>query len=371
MARCIYCLKDDTESAFTKREHVIPSCLGSFVPLNPTLTAAEGVVCDTCNGEVFSPLEVIFREDSYEGVYGQRLNLQGRNSVTMRGNNFKVESLSGFGDKFFGEMYLFLKVDEKQKKVVPELRDQIKLRRFRGGFRVFLPEALERIRDGSREFERVAHDLQNLDKKDMSIFAENREAIDRIIALLHRFGVPYKEKESKYRKFEKGDKLDFHEKYTCTITHDIGRVLVKTAFNYFAYCMIQSGKKDLLYTNHFNAARTFVQNDSGITLQEIIPSCSEEPILWEERERGRLLGHIINFRQEEGRIVCRLTFFGLPAVYKIIVGTIPDALRDDGFGCGHVFDFIGHKIMNISQTSSPEHPTEEQLRTTFGVLKRL
>jgi hypothetical protein len=45
-------------------------------------------------------------------------------------------------------------------------------------------------------------------------------------------------------------------------------------------------------------------------------------------------------------------------------------MMDDRFGCGHVFDAIGHVILNISQ-NPPIHPTEEQLRTTFGIFKRL
>ncbi len=70
MPQCIYCLKKESEVTFKKREHVIPSSLGSFQPLNPTLLGGDGLVCDTCNGEVFSPLETLFMEDTLEGYMG-------------------------------------------------------------------------------------------------------------------------------------------------------------------------------------------------------------------------------------------------------------------------------------------------------------
>jgi hypothetical protein len=131
MARCIYCLKDGSSATFTKREHVIPASLGSFTPLNPTLVARDGLVCDECNGSIFSPLETMFMEDTLEGIQGQRLNIQNRNSVTIRGNHFKIEQLSGFGPDFFKQMFFFLKPQDG--KIVPVLKDQIKLRRFQGG----------------------------------------------------------------------------------------------------------------------------------------------------------------------------------------------------------------------------------------------
>jgi len=177
MSRCIYCLKDDTQTLFTKREHVIPASLGSFVPLSPTITATDGLVCSNCNEKVFGPLETNFIEDSLEGVYAQRLNLQGRNSVIMRDKNFKIERLAGLGDKFFDQMFFFLEM--KDGKVVPVMKDQIKLKRFQGGSRVFLPEALREIKKDSSVFKKISADMQKLDRKDMAVFAETVEKKDK------------------------------------------------------------------------------------------------------------------------------------------------------------------------------------------------
>lgn len=370
MARCIYCLKDDGSTAFTSREHVIPASLGSFEPLNPTLTARDGLVCDACNGGVFSPLETVFREDTFEGIYGQRLNIQNRNSVVMRDNNFKVKQLAGFGDDFFDGMFLFLKPGNR--KIVADLRNQIKIRRLQGGCRVFMPEALEKIADNSSKFRQISSDLKNLDKKDMRLFGEDRKDIERMATLLRRFGVDYQEKELRHRLFKPGEKLTFHEEYTCTLNMDMARVLTKTAFNYFAYCALQSSQQCLLYTAHFDTIRTFSLTGGGVSnLHEIIPSINEKSILWEEREQRHLLLHLINFLVEDGNIVCRMTFFGLPAIYKIIIGTFPREIANERFGCGHAFDPFGHRIINLSQTPPAQDQTGEYLRTTFGLFKRV
>ena len=153
MKRCIYCLKNSSSTPFSRREHVIPVSLGRFTPLNPTISARDGLVCDVCNTEVFGALETLFLEDSLEGMFAQRLNLQRRNSVILRNQNFKVDQLRGFGDRFFDQMFLFLKPQGGT--LAPDLRDQIKLRRRQGGYRVFLPEALESVQRGTQAFNKL------------------------------------------------------------------------------------------------------------------------------------------------------------------------------------------------------------------------
>ncbi len=371
MPKCIYCLQDGTTTIFKAREHVIPRCLGTFQPLNPTLTSRDGLVCDKCNASIFNPLETIFMEDTLEGVHGQRLNIQGKNSVTIRSHHFKVEQrLTGFGKDFFTQMFFFLK--PKDGKIVPNLKNQIKIRRRQGGYRVFSPEALESMRKGSSEFQKISADLQKLDQKNMCIFGESQESVDKMVVLLKRFGVTYKEKARHSKFFKPGDKIQLDENYTCRLNIDLGRVLAKIAFNYFAYCAKQSALEHILYLSNFDKIRRFVHSGSGVKgIKEIIPSISEEPILWEEKAEGkRFIAHFVNFRAEEGYIVARMTFFGLPPIYKIIVGPVPKELNKTNFGCGHVFNPFNGWIGNLSQ-QVPEAPTEEQLRLSFSLFKRI
>lgn len=371
MPKCVYCLQDETTTMFKTREHVIPRRLGTFQPLNPTLTSQDGLVCDRCNTSIFSPLETVFMEDTLEGVHGQRLNIQGKNSVTIRDQHFKVDQqLTGFGEDFFTQMFFFLKPQDG--KIVLHLRNQIKLRRRQGGYRVFSPEALESMCKGSSEFQKISADLQKLDQRDMCIFGESQESVDKMIALLKRFGVDYKEQKSSSKFFKPGDKIELHENYSCRLNIDLGRVLAKIAFNYFAYCAKQSALQHILYTSNFDQIRKFVHSGSGVRgIKEIIPSISEEPILWDEKaESKRFIAHFVNFRAEDGNIVGSMTFFGLPTIYKIIIGSLPKELNQENFGCGHVFNPFNGWIGNLSQ-QVPEAPTEEQLRLSFGLFKRV
>lgn len=371
MLKCIYCLQDEATTTFKTREHIIPRCLGTFQPLNPTLKSQDGLVCDKCNTSIFSPLETVFMEDTLEGVHGQRLNIQGKNSVTVRDHYFKVDQqLTGFGEDFFTQMFFFLRPQDGE--IVPDLKNQIKLHRRQGGYRVFLPEALESMRNDSLEFRKISADLQKLNQKDMCIFGESQELVDKMIVLLKRFGVDYKEKKSSSKFFKPGDKVELHENYSCRLNIDLGRVLTKIAFNYFAYCAKQSALQRILYAPNFDKIREFVHKGSGVRgIKEIIPSISEEPILWDEKAEGkRFIAHFINFRAEDGNIVARMTFFGLPTIYKIIVGLLPKELNQKSFGCGHVFNPFNGWIGNLSQQVS-EAPTEEQLRLSFGLFKRI
>ena len=128
MTRCIYCLKNKTETTFSTREHVIPQSFGTFTPLNPTIKG--DVVCDNCNTKILSPLEIEFVEDAMEGFFAQRLNLNGRNSITLKNDNFKVDTDSGFGHDFFNQMVFPLKPESE--KLVPYPKTQIKFKGLGG-----------------------------------------------------------------------------------------------------------------------------------------------------------------------------------------------------------------------------------------------
>lgn len=367
MPKCIYCLRNHTLTNFNFREHIIPSSMGSFVPLNPTIKG--DVVCDFCNTKTFNPLETNFIEDTYEGITAQRLNFNDRNSITIRNKNFKIEKAWGFGDSFLNKMFFFLKWENGR--LVADLKRQIQLKNYKGGYRVFLPETLRKIKKDSRKFKRMSRDLQKLSNKDIMIFAESNNAIKDIIALLHSFDVKYEEKQTKSRFLQPGEEFKLREDYNCKITKNIGRVIAKIAFNYFAYCAIQDGLKHILYKSEFDKIRNFVYSGKGSELKEIIPSIKEKPILLEERiKKKRLIAHLITFLKEQEQIVVRMTFFGLPPIYKIILGRAPKALDHDQFGCGHAFNPFTGRIYNLSQRQPPKNPTGNEVRLSFGLFKR-
>ncbi len=366
MAQCIYCLKNDAETTFNSREHVIPKNLGRF-DSSPTISG--NIVCDSCNSK-FGVLETIFTEDTYEGVYGQRLSVMGRGSVTARNNLHKIDRTSGFGEGFFTEMFPFLEF--KDGKVVPVMKDQIKFKLKKGaGYRIFFPEALKAVPRGTKRFRKLVADLRKLNQKDISIFVETKEKLKDAIKLLHSYGIKYKEKKSHHKQFKPGDKIFIEEHYENTITIDMARILAKIAFNYFAYCAIQDGREDILFSPNFERTRTFIYNGTGANVKDIVPSISEDPILKEEIDEGkRLLAHFVNFLPDNSRVVIRMTFYGLPTVYKIDLGDLPQELNTNNFGCGHAFNPFTHKIINLTQ-AQPKTLTKESIKLSFGLTKRV
>lgn len=78
----------------------------------------------------------------------------------------------------------------------------------------------------------------------------------------------------------------------------------------------------------------------------------------------------MNFVEEGGMVVARMTFFGCPAIYKIILGKMPDGIPTQDFGCGHLFDPFSKRIINMANKPTPEELTAEQIRATFGIQKR-
>ena len=254
-------------------------------------------------------------------------------------------------------------------RIVPRIRSQIKFKRRSGGYRVFFPERLSTIDPESKEFAKKSQELQSLERENISIFGSDRDSLDEIVALLRTFGVNYQEKEARLRQTAPGDHIEVHEEYSCTIDNDIGRVLAKVAFNYFAYCASRENREDILFLPHFDSIRNFVHAGQG-ELRSFIPSIAEEPILYEERNANlRRIIHLINFLPDNGNLVARLTLFGREAVYMIILGPMPPELLSEDLGCGHAFDPLNHVVLNLTQ--NPEtlaNPRNEAAE--YGLFRR-
>ncbi len=370
MPKCFYGFKDTEQTTFNNREHVIPQSLGTFSPLNPLFKG--DLVCDKCNHS-FSPLEANFNEDSEEGIYGQMLNIEGSNSVRLRGKNVKLKFDSGLGSDFLNNIFPFLK--RMEDKLVIEIKPQVHLKNYEGVYQIFLPEALKKIKKDTGNFKRVKDRISKLDKKDIRIFAganqENDNAnLSEIVTLMKDFGIDYKEKEKQFSKFEDRKDNQFGVEMECTVNAEVGRVLAKIAFNYFAYCAEQDQRQDILFGAWFNKIRNFINGDKAVPLKDIVISVDKDVILDEERNRKhRLLAHIIVFEKVNGNIIARETFWG-KRVYEIAIGQFPNSLDFLNFGCGHAFDPFRKNLYNLSQQPKLEM-TEADIRATFGLFKKI
>lgn len=370
MAKCIYCNNDKDQTEFND-EHVIPKFFGGFEPLNPILKKQNGLICKKCNSGTFSGLETIVKEDSEEGLFAQQLNLENSGSVRILGRRLEINSIPGFGDSFFRQMFPFLKIEEE--KIVIDPKRQVKIKNYADGYQIFPVETLMAIKNNQKKFDKVKQRFSNVKGSDISIFSggdslENND-LDAIIALLKDYGVNYKEKGRKFETTDKFQDKQWEISLQCAVDRDIGRVLTKIVFNYFTYCALQEGRVNLVYGDEFKKTRDFVNGDETIPLKDIIVSIDKDCILDIEKQKGqRLITHIIVFKIENGKIIGKLTLFG-KSVYEIVIGEVPEHLNTEDFGCGHEFNPFDHTIYNLTQKPK-QNPTEEDIRITFGLFKR-
>jgi hypothetical protein len=128
--------------------------------------------------------------------------------------------------------------------------------------------------------------------------------------------------------------------------------------------------ENLLYTHNFFRILSFIKGDQNIKTKDIITSIDKDFMLYDEKIRGkRLLAHFITFKAEEDKIISEITFFG-KIIYTVILGELPDNLKSDNFGCGHLFHPFLKTIHNLTQ-EPPLNPTPEQIKTSFGLYKRI
>lgn len=115
------------------------------------------------------------------------------------------------------------------------------------------------------------------------------------------------------------------------------RVVAKVAFNYFAFCAIQSGFYDILYEDEFRPVREFILLDSG----KVPVVATRYSVAMKGQEyRPHIPFHFIRVSERRGRIVAELAFFGH---LKYVVDLAPYPFRTvspSSFGFGHQFDLI-------------------------------
>lgn len=366
MTKCIYCGK----AREFNREHVIPKFLGNFEPVNPII---DNLVCNVCNSNKFSKLETEFKEDSQEGILSQQFNLSNSNSIRIRGKNVKLKSKSPFDDSFFDDTFPFLK--EENNEPVVDFKSQIKIKNYANGYQIFTPEALRNIKKSPSKFKKTKERLKCVKGTNIRIFtggnsAEEGGDLDEIIKLLKEFGVKYNEGGRKFSPIEPTKGKGFEVNMDCTITVEICRVLAKIIFNYFIYCCIQEKKEKLLFENNFNQIKSFIAGDKNIKREDVIVSHREDVILYDEKVNNkRYAGHIIIFYSEGDKIYGKITILGCK-IYKILIGTIPISWKIDSFGCGHLFYPFDNSIHNLTQEPQ-SNPTPEQIKTSFGLFKRI
>jgi len=350
MSKCIYCLKTESETPFKGEEHIIPQSLGG----KPFPTITKEFICSNCNSVILSKLETGFKQDSSEGVFAQLLRIGGADSVWIRGSNININTVSGFGDAFFNEMFPFLKIENNF--LVVDMVPQLKVRNKSSGFQIFPLSTLEKAKDATnkKKYNKIKERVSNASLKDLALFTGSKDgstaSIDSFIELLKEYGVNYQEKERKYTHTEEIQDKQFEIDWKCKIDNDLMRVIAKIAFNYFAYCSISEGTyyQDLLMGENFNEIRKFIIIGEG-NWKDFVKFSDKKAILNIEGDgEKRILAHTILFaNNNNGVIMARVSLFG-GWIYEVKIGKHPLKLILNNFGCGHSFEPFSRTIHAIS-----------------------
>lgn len=364
---CIYCEKNKDKATFNGREHVIPKLMGSF---KNNLTIDR--VCDNCNSKIFNPLETKFKEDTEEGIFYQMFNLKNSCQIRIRGRNVKTSFSSGLGNNFFNEMFPFFRQCDGDWKIF--LLPQIKIKRYgSNGYLILLVDELKKLKQNQKKFLKIKKSLKNVQNKDVSIFTNSNSITDNqhleeAIKLVNDLGIEYKEKTRKVVSTNNQNKKEFEISMDCNVGNEVGRVIAKIAFNYFAYCAINSQQGDILFHQNFSKIKSYVLGKINLPIKEVIVNLGTEPIIYDEKIKNtRLIYHTVTFSIYNNDVISEISFLG-KRIYTVILGHAPQELLKTNFGCGHVFDPINKKILGLTQNANKRGSDQE---IGFGLFNRI
>ncbi len=368
--KCVYCKKTGQRDEDFNREHVIPRFLGKFQPVNPVLI---GIVCAECNAK-FSKMERKFKADSTAGILCQMLNLEEKPKIRVHNNRVKNAFSYKLENGLFNGQFPNLKADKGEIKFYPT--NQVVINDKQGGYTVVLPDLMKKQNKKNKNYERLVEDIKNkyAERSGVSIFAEAKSEkdssrLDEIIKWLkEEFDIEYKEIERVHNEHAREEKRGLEVNQDITVDHEIGAVLAKMAFNYLSYSAQAGGEADKLFSPNFDKIKAFVSGDKNIELKSIITKISDDPILEEERGGMRFIVFYITFKEDDGKIVARISFFGRE-VFDVVIGDIPAEWKRPDFGSGHAFDPFKHQILSLSQMRPTVPMTEASPK--FGLFRRL
>jgi len=300
---------------------VVPQSLGTFTP--KTLILKE--VCDGCNNG-FSKLETFFKEDSVEGFIAAQYQFRGDSSIRFRRDRMKFKNRITGEQRIFDDMFPTL--DPETGNALPT--PQIVIHGKNGYSQVLL---LKGVKDAKGFANRISWTGE--ERESIFIFAKGDEQLGELISELRGRGIDYKELHQ--------ERLDincdghFDCEFEGRLDREIMRVVAKVAFNYFAFCAIQSGFYDILYEDEFRPIREFILLDSG---KVPVVATRYSVAMKGQEHRPHIPFHFIRVSERRGRIVAELAFFG-HMKYVVDLAAYPfRTVSPSSFGFGHQFDLI-------------------------------
>lgn len=213
-----------------------------------------------------------------------------------------------------------------------------------------------RSRDNSK-FKKYKSRFQsiNKDKSEVSIYIpdDGKNTVSETIRILNDYGFRFDEKKRNYlppndRLTPSNIGLDF--KWEFNDEHK--RLIAKIAFNYFAFCCFETRTPKLINSNEFSDIKSYIIGENN-TYGSNINLNTDTFHLKDEKEQGvKFLCNIITLALDEGCLVCEVSFIGIPNLYKIKLGLLPEMYKNKAFGVGHVFHPILNSIDNLGPIKS-------------------
>ncbi|MBX3150425.1 hypothetical protein KF728_09775 [Candidatus Obscuribacterales bacterium] len=324
--RCIYCL--ETERKFDGEEHVVSQFLGKF---DPDLFLK--VVCDTCNSKVISKLESTFKEDAMEGILSAQYRCRKDSSIRFKNDKLTTTfRVNGKPTTMFSNIFPCL--DPATGKI--ELIPHVLVKGPNGRNLVMFWEGL-------RDAKRFDKRMNWTGKKNLTMyFFGDDDTVGKMKREIRRRGLDFREDEENIEKGESSEEMIFNYEFNATLDRDVERFISKIAFNYFAYCTLQSNLGEYLYDDYFAAIRTFVIYDVGESPVTILKHGYRTA---GTENRPHIAAHFLTFYEANGRLLVNVSLFGF-LTYRVQISAYPfKSIPPSVFGKGYVFDVAKHKIL--------------------------
>lgn len=348
--RCIYCFS--TANAFAK-EHVLSAFLGG-----PNRYQLHNCVCRECNSKTISRQENYFKEDSPSGLLAAIYGVGRTKNYRPNYERMRMQILTESEWPFDPD--LFTSVDQYGKLCIEK---QIILRGKRPNPYImrekFTPEEIIQRMNwlGGDEIEMVTYGFSD-------------DELTELHTGLEKSGKQAGQVEK--RTIDSGTKIPrraYHVEHL--EDRDLKRVVLKTIFNYFAYCAIP-GFADLVYGADFNSLRDYVlQDDSSYTGGELVVGKTSAITVSGVQLPSPSKHHLIRIYRETQNVHATTTSAAAPArvltgelnlfsstQYKVNLAFDPFPEVLPRFGSGHLLDLEADRWIRINHQGEPDPPDD-------------
>lgn len=310
LKKCLYCDETELNITFTSQEHVFPAGLGGIFQL------PVGIVCDKCNTEVFSRLELDFIRNSIIGLPRQFYGPGKRGSLNPDDASSSLVHLMAFADdsnekalgvmrtgipfqipqfRFLGSETVAIVLDPRYGGVDDQLADFSKaMRSFTGKSKfVYLTDELLQEDEMYFGFWEDKYYLCAMERRSVSSVLEYLDLV--------RKGELVEITERNYKKTQVQSRQRFGFN-----TRAFERVSAKIAFN--ALCFLNSS--DFCRRPQFDSIRRFIANGGQNTFVSLLDA-SHELLNIHLNVAFPLLSHRVFFfpANEQGHLAL-LNFYG-------------------------------------------------------------